>query len=215
MTKSTGCWAAMRSRIVSRACRVCCFCCSGGHRQGGIVVAQRQGEEGGKEGHRLRQRQAILHQEPLQFAQLLRRGLLPLEAQRHPLQQIDQRIQGGVLVIGRTLARRQPRLGLGGHMLRQHLHQARFADARFAAEQHHLPRPSLTCAQRSSSSPTSCSRPTSGVRPGAAGGFQATAGHTLVEHLIDRQRLGEAFQEAGCLTTGRQRSRRAAERWLH
>ena len=44
-----------------------------------------------------------------------------------------------VLVIGRTLARRQPRLGLGGHLFRQHLHQARFANARFAAEQHHLP----------------------------------------------------------------------------
>ena len=88
----------------------------GRQRQGGIVGGQWEGEEGGKEGHGLRQRQAILHQEPLQFAELLLRGLLPLEAQRHPLQQLDHRIQGGVLVIGRTLARRQPRLGLGGHL---------------------------------------------------------------------------------------------------
>ena len=44
-----------------------------------------------------------------------------------------------MLVIGRTPALRQPRLGLGGHLLLQHLHQARFANARLAAEQHHLP----------------------------------------------------------------------------
>ena len=111
----------------------------GRHGQRGIVRRQRQGEERGQEGHRLRQRQAMLHQEPFQFAELLRRGLLALKVERHPLQQIDHRIQGGMLVIGRTLARRQPRLGLGGHLLRQHLHQARFANACFAAEQHHLP----------------------------------------------------------------------------
>ena len=94
--------------------------------QGGIVGGQREGEQGGKEGHDLRQRQAVLHHEALEFAQLLWRGLLPLEAQRHPLQQIDHRIQGSVLVIGRTLARRQPRLGLGGDLLLQHLHEPRF-----------------------------------------------------------------------------------------
>jgi hypothetical protein len=53
--------------------------------QGGIVGAQRQGEEGGKERHDLRQRQAILHQKPFQFAQLLRGGLLALKVQGHPL----------------------------------------------------------------------------------------------------------------------------------
>jgi hypothetical protein len=37
----------------------------GRHGQGSIVGGQRQGEEGGKERHGLRQRQAILHQEPL------------------------------------------------------------------------------------------------------------------------------------------------------
>ena len=34
----------------------------------------------------------------------------------------------------------QPGLGLSGHLFSQHLHQARFADAGFAAEQHHLPK---------------------------------------------------------------------------
>ena len=51
----------------------------GRHRQGGIVRGQREREQGGKEGHGLRQRQAILHQEALEFAELLLRRLLPLE----------------------------------------------------------------------------------------------------------------------------------------
>jgi hypothetical protein len=47
---------------------------------GGIVSAQRQGEEGGKEGYGLRQWQTILYQEALQFTELLLWGLLPVEA---------------------------------------------------------------------------------------------------------------------------------------
>jgi hypothetical protein len=54
----------------------------GRYGQGGIVGAQRHGEQGGKQRHGLRQRQAILYQKSFQFAELLRRGLLALEAQR-------------------------------------------------------------------------------------------------------------------------------------
>ena len=125
------------------------------------------------------------------------RGLLPLEAQRHPLQQIDHRIQGAVLVIGRTLARRQPRLGLGGHLFLQHLHQARFADARFAAEQHHLPEAVLDLRPALQQQPDFLLPAHQRGQAGAAGRFQATAGHTLIQHPIDRQRLGQAFQERG------------------
>ena len=42
-------------------------------------------------------------------------------------------------MIGRTLTRCQPRLRLGGHLFLQHLHETRFANARFTAQQHHLP----------------------------------------------------------------------------
>ena len=169
----------------------------GRHAQGGIIGAQRQGEEGGKEGHGLHQRQTILHQEPLQLAELLRRGLLPVEPQRHPLQQIDHRIQGTVLVIWRTLARCQPRLGLGGHLLRQHLHETRFADPRFSAEQHHLPEAVLDLCpalpqQRHFRLPAH-----QRGQAGAPGRFQATAGHALIEHLKDLQRLDDALQERG------------------
>jgi hypothetical protein len=85
-----------------------------------------------------RQWQTVLHQKALEFAELVLRGFLLLEAQRHPLQHINHRIQGGVALIRPTLARDQPRPGRGGHILLQHLYQARFADARFAAEQHDL-----------------------------------------------------------------------------
>ena len=52
----------------------------GRHGQGGIIRRQWQGEEDGKERHGLRQWQAILHQEALQFAQFLLGGLLALKA---------------------------------------------------------------------------------------------------------------------------------------
>jgi hypothetical protein len=74
-----------------------------------------------------------------QFAELLLGGLLAVELQYHPFQEIDQRIQDAVLVVRRTLTRRQACVGLGGHLFGQHLDEARFADARFSAEQHHLP----------------------------------------------------------------------------
>jgi hypothetical protein len=111
----------------------------GRYGQGSIVSGQWKREERGKERYRFCEWQAILHHESLQFAELLLWGLVPVELQHHMLQQLNQRIQGGVLVIRRTLTRRQPRLRLGGHVFRQHLDEARFADARLAAEQHHLP----------------------------------------------------------------------------
>ena len=49
-------------------------------------------------------------QEPLQFGQLLRRRVVALEAQDDSLEQIDHRIERGVLVVRRTLAVREPRL---------------------------------------------------------------------------------------------------------
>ena len=169
----------------------------GRHGQGGIVRGQRQGEQGGQEGHGLRQRQAMLHQEPFEFAELLLWGLLPLEVQGHPLQQLDHGIQGGVLVVGRTLARRQPRLGLPGHLFCQHLHQARFANARFAAEQHHLPEAVLDLRPALPQQPDFLLPAHQWGPPGAADGFQATARHTLIEHPIDGQRLRLAFQRRG------------------
>ena len=94
-----------------------------------------------------------------------------------------------------TLAGRQPRLGLAGDLDRQHLDQARFANARFAAEEHDLPAALLDlrppCLEQADFLLPAHQR--GQVR--TADGFQATAGHTLIEHAIDRQRLGLAFEE--------------------
>ena len=118
--------------------------------------------------------------------ELLLRGLLPLEAQRHPLQQIDHRIQSGVLIIGRTLARREPRLRLGGDMLLEHLYQARFTDTGFPAEEHDLAQALLDLPPALEEYPDFLLPPHQRGPPGAAGGFQATTGHTLIQHTIDR-----------------------------
>jgi hypothetical protein len=167
----------------------------GRRRQGRIVRWQRQGEQGGKEGHGRSQRQAILYQKSLQFAELLRRGLLALEAQRHPLQQIDPWIQGAVLMVGRTLAWRQPRLGLGGHLFLQHLYQARFANACFATEQHDLPHAVFDLRPALPQQPDFLLAAHEWGQASVPSRFQATAGHTLIEDPIDLQRLGEAFNE--------------------
>jgi hypothetical protein len=97
-------------------------------------------------------------------------------------------------VIGRTLARRQPRLRFGGHLFLQHLHETRFANAGFAAEQHHLPhavldlRPTFT-QQRHFLLPAY-----QWGQANTPGRFQATAGHTLMQHLTDLYGLRQAFQ---------------------
>ena len=57
------------------------------------------------------------------------------------------------------------------------------------------PRPSLTCAQRSRSSPDFLLATHERGQAGTPSRFQATAGHLLIEHPIDLQRLGEASQE--------------------
>ena len=163
--------------------------------QRSISSRKREGEEGSEQGYGLCQRQAILHQEALQLAELLLGGLVALKAQGHALQQVDQRIQGRMLVIRRTLARRQPRLRLSGHMLFQYLHQARFANARLAAQQHHLPETVLDLRPALQEQRRFLLPPHQRGQAGAADGFQATARHTLRQHLIDLQRLGKAFQK--------------------
>jgi hypothetical protein len=63
------------------------------------------------------------------------------------------------------MAERRVRLAL--EALAQGAHEAGLADAGLAGQQDDLPSPSLARSQRSSSSASSCSRPTSGVSPAA------------------------------------------------
>ena len=154
------------------------------HRQRGIVCRQREREQRRQEGHGFFQWQAILHHQSLQFPQLLLWRFLPLKAQRHPLQQIDPRIQGGILVIGRTLARCQPRLRFAGHVFLEHLRQARFADARFPTEQHYLPHAVFDLRPALQEQPHFLLAAHQRGQTGTAGRFQATARHALIQYLI-------------------------------
>jgi hypothetical protein len=68
---------------------------------------------------------------------------------------------------------------------RQHLHEARFADPRFAAEQHHLPEAVLDLCPALQQQPHFLFPAHQRGQAGVAGCFQATAGHTLIQDLID------------------------------
>ena len=80
------------------------------------------------------------------------------------VQIVDDGVEGALLVIGRP-----PPLNagvrLGGHVLFQHLHQTRFANAGLAAEEHHLSHPCGGLVPAPLQECDSSSRPTSGVKP--------------------------------------------------
>ena len=70
-------------------------------------------------------------------------------------------------------------------MCRQHLDEARFANARFTAEQHHLPEAVLDLRPALPQQPHFLLSAHQGGQASGADRFQATAGHTLIPHLID------------------------------
>src|SRR5262249_61611321 len=102
-----------------------------------------------------------------------------------------------ILVIRRPLARRQPRLRLAGHVFLEYLPQPRFANARLAAQQHHLARAVLDLRPALPQEPHLLLSTYERGQASAAGRFQATAGHTLIQYLIDFERLRDVFQEWG------------------
>jgi hypothetical protein len=57
---------------------------------------------------------------------------------QEPLQMLNNGIEGTILVIGRA-AKFDASGTLDQDLLFEHLHQARFANARLPTEQHHLP----------------------------------------------------------------------------
>ena len=118
--------------------------------------------------------------------QLLRRGF-PWGKLPGPLPQLDHRIQGAVLVIGRATALKRDMRDLC-HVLCEHLHQARFANAGLTLHQDDLPqplrdlRPALP-QQRHFGLPSHQGRPAMGRRH-----LQATLGRPLAQDAIHRDR---------------------------
>jgi len=100
-------------------------------------------------------------------------------------------------MIRRTLARCQPRLGLGGGIFLQHLHQARFANPGLAAEQHHLPETVLHLRPALPQQFDFLLPAYEGSQACAASRFQATTRRSLRQHLIDLQGLVAAVQVHG------------------
>ena len=63
--------------------------------------------------------------------------MLPWE---EALEQVDDRVQGAMLIVRQTTAF-QPRMWLAGDMVLEDLHQAALANASLTAQQDHLPLP--------------------------------------------------------------------------
>jgi hypothetical protein len=162
--------------------------------QRGIVSGQRQGEEGGKEWHSLHQRQTILPQEPRQLAELLRRGLLPVDAERHALQQTDHRIQGGVLVVGGALTF-QVRRGAAGELVAQHLDEAGFANTGLSAEHDDMPHAVARLLPALQEQGHFRFTPDKGREPTGGGDLETGVPSTLPEDTVECQPLVGAKEE--------------------
>ena len=103
-----------------------------------------------------------LRQQRLELVELALRRIIPREARR-PLEQLDHRVERAVGVIGRA-EWLSGVCGSSPSRSRSARDQARLADARARPTSSTTwPSPSFARSQRSSSSASSCSRPTSGV----------------------------------------------------
>ena len=100
-----------------------------------------QRQQGGQQRQRLLHGHAGPLQGLLQPGELRLWRLLPAPLHQ-PLEMLDHRVQGALLMIGRA-AKGQACGPVALHDVVQLPHQARFANARLAAEQHHLPVPFL------------------------------------------------------------------------
>ena len=157
---------------------------------GGIALGrQRQRHEVGEQGHGLLQGELGLRQEGLQLREGGSRGGArpPLEP---ALEELGDGIQRRVLVVRHPPAL-PAQMGLVGHVVLQHLHQAGLPNAGLARQHHHLaharldPRPALPQDRH-------LRRPThQRGQPAGRGHLQATLRPTGSQHAIHLQRLLE------------------------
>ena len=175
MTKSTGCCAAMREQDRQQGVQGLLLLLLRATRQGSIVGGQREREEGGKEGHGLSSGRPYCTRNPSSLLSFCS-GTPPARSAGPPApadRSADtRRCSGNRANTGTASA----------------TPGARWPRVLSTCTRRDLPMPAsplssttcpppLTCAQRSSSSPTSCSGPPAGSGR-AAGRFQATAGHS-------------------------------------
>ena len=111
-------------------------------------------------------------------------------------------MQGALLIIGRT-AKGQACGPVTLHDFVQLPHQTGFANARLAAEQHHLPVPFLDLGPASLQQPYLLRPPYQGCQATRDGRFEATRRRAGPQDLVDRQGLVQPFERGGaqCLTS--------------
>ena len=115
-------------------------------------------------------------------------------------------------MIGRAAGLKEER-AFAGHMFSQRVGQPGFANAGLATEQDDLPRPSLTCSQRSKSKPTSCSRPTNGVSVVLPAKRRSALPFTL--HMVDRDGRVDAFDQMRPKRLTSRTGPRSTAAWRH
>src|SRR5215510_11876009 len=106
---------------------------------------------------------------------------------------LNARIQGTVLVIGRT-AELDPGRAFGRHLLFQHLHQAGLADAGLAAKQDDLSGSRLGLRPALSQEPNLLLAAHQWGQSGGDRYLKAALHATLPQHLVDRDRGGNALE---------------------
>ena len=122
---------------------------------------------------------------------LLRGGRLVLHVQQTPGQQLGEGIEGGMLIVGRSLAF-QPRMALAGDVLFEHLDQPRFANAGLAPQDHDLPH-TLGDARPTGHQESHFLRaPHQGCQAVGSGHLQATLGRTGAQDAIHLEGLRQA-----------------------
>jgi len=145
-----------------------------------------------KRGTTCAERQGHTAPEPFDLAQLCCGDSSRFEAQGHPLQQVDYRIQGGISVIrlntGTASATAAARRDMPCSTCTR-----RDLPMRGLATEQHTARPSLTWAQRSTNSPNFLLPPHHGVHP-VLPTASRRLGPYFREHTIDCQRLARPFR---------------------
>jgi hypothetical protein len=163
-------------------------------RQGEGLIGVRQGErqQRRQQRHGLGQGHTRRGQRSFQCTQWLgwRRVVGPPQ---QALQMIDDGGEGALLVRGRPTPL-NPGMQLGGDVLFQHLHQAGFANAGLAAEQHHLPHPCGGLVPAPLHEHYLFVPPYQGGQAARRDDVEPGLRPTPVQDPIDLERLGHAFE---------------------
>ena len=157
-----------------------------------IVRRVRQGEQCRQQRGNLFQRQPRRPQRLFQRREL-RLGSIRAVPVQDPLQMLDHREEGALLVIGGT-TKYQACGALAEGVLTQHLHQARFANARLPTEQHHLAPAVLAVCPALQEQHDFGLAPHQGRQAARTSDVQAALRRTFPQHPIHLHRRRDPFE---------------------